>query len=105
MGHVFEQLYNGYIINSLYKNTSSGYQYPEQEEYLLHVSMPWIVETTVLTIRTPNIFATSHLFPLTLLQYFNNSRCAPCTLSTTSSVFASIRCIISDCSLTMAANC
>lgn len=35
-------------------------------------------------ISTPNIFATSHLLPLTLPQYLSSSLCAPCTLSTTS---------------------
>jgi hypothetical protein len=42
-------------------------------------------------IRTPNILATNHLFPCTLDQYFINSLCAPSTLSTISSVFASMR--------------
>lgn len=57
------------------------------------------------TISTPNIFATSQRLPDTLDQYFSSSRCAPCTLSTTSSVFASIRWIISLCSDTMVASC
>lgn len=47
------------------------------------------------TIKTPNIFATNHLFPETLDQYFINSLCAPSTFSTTSSVLASILCICS----------
>jgi hypothetical protein len=70
--------------------------------------------------RTPNIFAMSHLLPETRDQYLSSSFCAPSTLSTTSSlpnvrsappqpmdtyVFASMRSIISDCSLTMVANC
>lgn len=53
---------------------------------------------------TPNIFATSHRLPFTLLQYFRSSLCAPCTFSTTSSVSASIRCICSPCSVTICAN-
>lgn len=65
----------------------------------------------------------SHLLLDTRDQYLSSSFCAPSTLSTTSSllvcqpkismlswpgytyVFASIRWIISDCSLTMAASC
>lgn len=42
------------------------------------------------TISTPNILATSHLLPETRDQYFISSRWAPSTLSTTSSVLASI---------------
>ncbi len=42
------------------------------------------------TIRTPNILATSHRLPETRDQYFISSRWAPSTLSTTSSVLASI---------------
>lgn len=41
-------------------------------------------------ISTPNILATSQRLPDTRDQYFSSSLCAPCTLSTTSSVFASI---------------
>jgi hypothetical protein len=55
-------------------------------------------------INTPNIFATSHLLPCTRLQYFMSSRCAPSTLSTTSSVLASIRWICSPCSDTICAS-
>ncbi len=46
---------------------------------------------------TPNIFAINHRLPDTRDQYFMSSLCAPCTLSTTSSVLASIRWIISLC--------
>lgn len=46
---------------------------------------------SMLTISTPNILATSHRLPDTRDQYFISSRWAPCTLSTTSSVLASIR--------------
>lgn len=42
-------------------------------------------------IRTPNILAISHLLEDALAQYLRSSLCAPPTLSTTSSVFASIR--------------
>lgn len=42
-------------------------------------------------IKTPNILAKSHLFEDTELQYLSNSLWAPVTLSTTSSVLASIR--------------
>lgn len=75
---------------------------------------------------TPNILAISHLFEETLPQYFRSSLWAPDTLSTTSSVLASIRSlpsistrpraleraadpndtyIISLCSETIVANC
>src|SRR6266516_635441 len=58
-----------------------------------------------LTIKTPNILATSQRFPETLDQYFSNSLWAPSTLSTTSSVFASILWLISLCSETIPASC
>lgn len=56
-------------------------------------------------IRTPNILAISHLLLDTRFQYLRSSRCAPSTLSTTSSVLASMRWIISLCSDTMVASC
>ena len=80
---------------------------PQEEEYLRIVSSEKYVswKRWKHTIKTPNIFATNHLFPETRDQYFISSLCAPSTLSTTSSVLASILCICSPCSETIAASC
>ena len=72
----------------------SSDQDPKQEENLgggSQLSFPLQRKQKLgYTIKTPNIFATSHRLPETLDQYFISSRCAPSTFSTTSSVLASI---------------
>jgi len=78
----------------VYQMISNGY----------HIQEGWQETHKKKIIRTPNILATNQRLPETLDQYFSNSLWAPCTLSTTSSVLASILWIISLCSETMDAS-